>query len=515
MKFELTQEQKDIVNTVHDTDKIIKIQAFAGASKTTSLVEVVKEIRKTDKKSKILYLVFNKSMVEDSKNKFEELGLNVECYTTHSFCLRRFNMLRDDEMEVMSSINYADYMKVKNTNSKYKFCKFKNIIDMFNSYCLCFDSLEDFCKNVKINPKNYDLTMNRLTSSEIDFFKDLYQYFIKKGKYLHNMYVKEYVCNTADKVRGYKYILLDEAQDTNLMALRMLKRFVYDKMWVVGDIHQQLYRFNKAVNAMDKFEGTEYPLTTSFRFNNEVCDLANKILRLKPSFKGTIKNFHNNTKVKNKKEKAILFRTNANMFMYAVELIKNTENTKVKFMDVKNGNQADNFECVFSDMIYFFSKLLENRGKDEYLDLYKSTFKIIRSKQIDDYVKIAEKEGYNNLYRFLYQNKQILSVDFARYFTFFLQNELEIVDILSKVRNSEDCENPDKTYTLLTVHRAKGLEFENVKIAPDKWRIDSDDEINILYVAVTRAKHKLDHSAIDPLIETKEESETEDELTKL
>lgn len=509
MAFELTQEQKDIVNTVYDKDKIIKIQARAGSGKTKTLIELTKEIRKTDKKSKILYLVFNRSMIEDSKQKFEELGLNVECYTTHSFCLRRFNMLHDDiDMEVMTSINYADYMKVKSTNSKYKYCKFKNIVDMFNSYCLCFDTLDDFCVNVKSNQKNYELAMNKLTSSEIEFFKDLYQYFIKKGKYLHNMYVKEYVCNTADKVRGYKYILLDEAQDTNLMAFAMLKRFIYNKMWVVGDSHQCLYRFLHTIDVFDKFKGTEYPLTTSFRFNNEVCDLANKILQLKPSFKGKINNFHNDTEVKDKTQKAILFRTNATMFMYAVDLIKNTENTKVKFMDVKNGNQADNFESVFSDMIYFFSKLLENRNKDEYFELYKNTFKTIRCKQVDDYVKIAEKEGYNNLYRFLYQNKQVLSVDYARYFTFFLQNELDIIDILEKVRSSEDCENPIKTYTLLTVHRSKGLEFENVKIAPDKWRIDSDDEINILYVAVTRAKHKLDHSAIDMLIDNEEESKT-------
>ena len=49
MSFELTDEQKAIVNTIYDDNKVIKINAFAGSGKTSSLVEIVKEIRKNDK----------------------------------------------------------------------------------------------------------------------------------------------------------------------------------------------------------------------------------------------------------------------------------------------------------------------------------------------------------------------------------------------------------------------------------------------------------------------------------
>ena len=81
--MELTQEQKDIVNTVYNDEKIIKINAYAGCGKSSTLVEVVKEIRKKDKTSKILYVVFNRSMLEEAKEKFA--GLDVECQTTHGF----------------------------------------------------------------------------------------------------------------------------------------------------------------------------------------------------------------------------------------------------------------------------------------------------------------------------------------------------------------------------------------------------------------------------------------------
>lgn len=108
------------------------------------------------------------------------------------------------------------------------------------------------------------------------------------------------------------------------------------------------------------------------------------------------------------------------------------------------------------------------------------------------------------LYHYLYRNKSILPLDFAKYFNFFLLNELDIIEVLNKVKLSEECENPDKTYTLITSHRAKGLEWDNVKIAPDQWSLKTDSECNLCYVAVTRARYKLDAKPIEELLEVEE-----------
>ena len=122
--MELTQEQKNIIETVHNDAKIIKLNAYAGSGKTSTLVEVVKEIRKTDKDCKILYLVFNKSMVLDSKKKFDSLDLEVECQTIHGWALKRFSMLSKDEITIMPNLDYSDYMKVKSRQYIYKFSKY-------------------------------------------------------------------------------------------------------------------------------------------------------------------------------------------------------------------------------------------------------------------------------------------------------------------------------------------------------------------------------------------------------
>ena len=59
---------------------------------------------------------------------------------------------------------------------------------------------------------------------------------------------------------------------------------------------------------------------------------------------------------------------------------------------------------------------------------------------------------------------------------------------------------PDARIVVSTIHRAKGLEFENVAIViPPDWRRDEDpaEEARVLFVAMTRARDELMH--IEPL----------------
>lgn len=506
MSYKNTYEQENIIQTIYNNDKIIKINAYAGSGKTSTLVEVVKEIRKTDKDCKILYLVFNKSMVSDSKKKFDSLDLGVECQTIHGWALKRFSMLSKDEITIMPNLDYSDYMKVKSRQNKYKYSKYKNTLETFKEYGLTFDNLSTFCFNMKNGYKGqskYNLEKLGIRSYEVEFFEELYKYFLSNKKYLHSMYLKEYAQNTADKVKGYKYLLVDEFQDLNVWGMNIIKKIAYDKLYVVGDIFQAIYGFNRCINGFKKLEGETYPLSISFRFNDKICKIANDILdaNFKDFKHGSIKNFHNKTEIENKKEKAILFRKNASLFEYAVNLINNADNIRVKFIDVVNGNKVGDFDSVFSEMLYFYEQLLIS-SKSEHLDSFRTNFRIVPNKIVNEFVKISEKEGLP-LYKYLYNNKQVLSLDMLRLFNFYLLNERDIVEILEKVRKSEECINPDKTYVLMTAHSSKGMEFDHVKIADDAWKMGSDDEKSLCYVAVTRAKYRCDCEPILRLLEEK------------
>ena len=59
------------------------VQAVAGSGKTTTAVECAKRIAASNPNYSILFLAFNKSIVE--KLKTETQGLNMTCKTLHGF----------------------------------------------------------------------------------------------------------------------------------------------------------------------------------------------------------------------------------------------------------------------------------------------------------------------------------------------------------------------------------------------------------------------------------------------
>ena len=150
-------------------------------------------------------------------------------------------------------------------------------------------------------------------------------------------------------------------------------------------------------------------------------------------------------------------------------------------------------------MLYFYYQLLESYKSDVALE-FKMTFNFKTCKITDNFIKIAKKEN-KGLYHYLCRNKSVLPLDYIKYFNFFMLNEMDIINVINKVKASEDCENPNKEYFLSTAHRYKGLEAEHVKIAPDDWSIKTDAEANLCYVACTRATAKLEAQPIEDLLE--------------
>ena len=77
--MELTSEQAHAVD-LFKTSQLLKISAFAGTGKTSTLTAVAKSTSRRG-----LYLAFNKSIAEEARAKFPN---SVDCRTTHSLALR-------------------------------------------------------------------------------------------------------------------------------------------------------------------------------------------------------------------------------------------------------------------------------------------------------------------------------------------------------------------------------------------------------------------------------------------
>ena len=78
-KFKPTLEQ-DVAIEKFRTGKVIKIAAFAGTGKTSTLLLLA-----DTKHQRGLYLAFNKSIAQEAREKFPN---HVDCRTTHSIAVR-------------------------------------------------------------------------------------------------------------------------------------------------------------------------------------------------------------------------------------------------------------------------------------------------------------------------------------------------------------------------------------------------------------------------------------------
>lgn len=485
--MELTQEQIDIISTVTDdtVDKVV-INALAGSGKTTSLIELTKKIFEVDKHARVLYVVFNNNMAEEADYKFRENNLQVECRTAHGFALSQLK--KKQHVNVIENINYSDYEQVKPV----EYCNFVKVIKLLDIYCGSFLNMSDFIEALK--KENYLEThvKEKFTTTEVNTFQKLYYYLIEQYKYTHNMYLKEFALNM-DDIYDYDYLLFDEAQDADPYMLLIAEKLLCKKKYFVGDIHQQIYGWRGAINAMNKIENAKhFTLSNSFRFGNEISSYANEILSYKPSFKGRVNGVGSHEMVDNKE--TVLFRTNAAMIDYAYKKLKDNDNIKIEFQGMANSRSSDDFVEIYHDFLSLVRVLLEEGKNSKLIEDFNKNFRFSKvSAKIKKIQDTATKERIT-VKRYL-QDQADYSCNFdndiARYFTFFKENEYKIVDVLLRLRNSGDVENPEKEYNLITCHRSKGLEWDNVTIAGDEWSVDTLEEQNLLYVAVTRAKCNL------------------------
>jgi superfamily I DNA/RNA helicase len=79
----------------------------------------------------------------------------------------------------------------------------------------------------------------------------------------------------------YSNIIVDEAQDTNGAFYQVLQNHIDRNFVVIGDRHQQLYKWRGAINTMNMFELPSKSLTISRRFGDNIAQCANRVLESK------------------------------------------------------------------------------------------------------------------------------------------------------------------------------------------------------------------------------------------
>lgn len=227
----LTDEQQKVVDYPLGKGEVLKVIAYAGTGKTSTLVEHAK----AHPDSRILYLAFNRSVAEEAKRKF---GMNVSARTVNSLAWgamrKKFGEisqygLQHSELRKYYSISTYEASLVMGTLDNYF-----NGADRVFDYChVANDALGKFSK--KPDWEDEILRVSR------DVWERMNSTDTNKIKITHSGYLKAY--QLTNPIIRADIIYMDEAQDTNLvtqsLVLSQLSRGT--RVLMVGDPYQQIY----------------------------------------------------------------------------------------------------------------------------------------------------------------------------------------------------------------------------------------------------------------------------------
>ncbi len=482
--MDLTKQQYDIVNSTGN----IKINAVAGSGKTTTIIEYAKA---RPKSSKILYLAFNKSVKLEAAKKFKEKGLsNVKVETAHSLAYK--NIVFQNNYKVRhqgyKTHEIADLLKLKGNGEKLAEYIIANHINKFIAY---------FCNSDKQKTQDLDYLEVVSDKKAKTFVKAFYNYIEQKSRILlskmnkgeievtHDFYLKKF--QLSDPQLNYDYILFDEGQDASPAMLDIFFKQKATKV-IVGDSHQQIYGWRHAVNSLEKTDFKTFQLSTSFRFSQDIAILGMEVLKWKNYLfdfepvditgKGT---------TKEQKTKAVLARTNLGLLLKAIEYI--TEKKKIKHI-------------YFEGNINSYTYADEGASLYDILNLYNGKHRLIKDKLIKVMKDLEELKEYI---------EKTEDVQLSLMVEIVKEYGNEIPNIIKQIKNKHvDNDEKEKAEMIFsTVHRCKGMEYDAIQIVNDfiteeklekiKKEVKKEDinlsklneEINLLYVAITRTRNSI------------------------
>lgn len=483
MDFKPSKYQKDIFSAVKSGKDNLIIVAVAGSGKTKTAEESMKLVPNN---LSIGYFAYNKHIAEAFKPRATK---NTQVMTTHSYGLKlisrsylcpRGSFPKVDSNKVYSIIQQmfkTDFLQLTEDQSKAVKPLISKIVSLMKS-----NLLEATKENVEmIMDKHgfedeYEIGLPIITDivSKILYqcktqirtidFDDMLWYPI-----IYNLKVESF--NTFDR------IFTDETQDFNPNQIALILKACKPttKVIAVGDPDQSLYGFRGAdTEAMSKVQkalnAKELPLSITYRCPKSHVEIAKKFVT-----KIEAAEWAEDGKVIQIKEKDLISvvhdkdmmicRYNAPLIKYAFILIKAGFKVIIKGKDIGEGliRLIDKIAQSGEGITPFLIKLDEWKAKEvrKARELHKNPETI--NDKYDCIVAIAEE-----------------------------------CDKVSELRNKIQTifSDGNASITLSSIHRAKGLEADNVFIlkpslmpseyAEKAW--EQKQEINCQYVAYTRAK---------------------------
>lgn len=491
-----TTEQSKI-NYLLKEGKDIKVAALAGTGKSTTL----RYLAKANPNKTFLSMCFNAANAEESNNHPEKPG-NIFYSTVHSLAYgvimsdksmkaKLGRWLDFDDIPDEQLFKLVSYLTKDNSPAfkKRTLCS-KMIQQLIIKFCQSDYYSKDFPKLIReyFTPKviednflepdeSFYTTMEEIVKAYWDRLIDPgYPDKITHDVYLKIFQLRDYKIQSfwSQKFKRYltpEILCLDEFQDANPVIEAIVRNQDHLQRIIVGDDNQQLYAWRGAGNALSNFEDFEVcSLTETFRSCQDIVDKANIVLQYGSDLQMQ-------TKVEKKEvvKKAYLSRTNAESLKKALEFIEAGKSIYIGL----------DFEDIFSKLWHISALTFGQQPK--YPD--------------KDMLKIMDKAALQ---------KAIAINDEIAIYTKLLPLLIQLYGNLTHAKEVlKGTVDTSAEWTLSTIHKSKGLEWDYVEIAKDFFReydsetdtielddmaickrLESEEDVRcLLYVAVTRAKY--------------------------
>jgi hypothetical protein len=461
-----TEEQVAIIDAAQSHESL-KIYAAAGSGKTTTMKLCAEAIARPS-----LYIAFNKSVADEARGKFPRTATVA---TAHSLAFRDIGRLYKNK--IVNSLwrlkrdvaprfekAHAYYGGSEDERSQ----DFDHVLETFNSFLASADfaigaaHIPKEARDSEVCAKLATLLWRAATDTN------------DPCPITHDVYFKLWQLSMPRL--PFQTILIDEAQDLSPVMLDIVSRQQCQKIFV-GDPYQQIYAWRGAVNALESVELPFFPLTASFRFGQQVADVANAILACRKA-PFTIKGLGTSEPVKvgyDADATGIVARSNAGLVAAAVRAAE--EHRQIHFF----GGVEDLVQSIEGA----FALFKFGRSKHELFSVFKN---------FAEAQKAAETP---------------LGSSF-RPFVKLVESYKDGTPLLaSKLRGAHVDDPMDADVRFGTTHKFKGQEADRLLASGDYMPWVRDDEMqgedaNLIYVAITRAKGALcvDPSLRDTIIES-------------
>lgn len=459
--------RKASVNLLEAPRGIIKSTAGAGCGKTTALKGAVQDCNRAGA-SRLLVLAYGKNLVAEVQGFFGNLAV-----------VRTFNSLAFEAVRARSEGRTIGQLYPSHVLQAFDLHNKKLPIDAQAFAKVIISTLSRFCSSsdatlsaVHVPAWVREPVVSDLAARYAAVLFDAMRVTSRTRLPLpHDLYVKDWHLQGCPGLSHFDQLFLDEAQDATdvmLSCLAFAKRACY-----VGDAGQQIFAFRGSQDAMLKVPGREFPLTLSFRFGPHIADLANRILECKSSpppikLRGLAGKSSRVGPISASEEHTRIFRTNTALIRDAITLKDLGESFSIVG---DTGDIREKTESVFA--------LMRNAPREAKHPAF-SSFRT--------HDELAE-------WASVHPNTEDAQI-------YFLARDYEIrEDDLVRVLAGRGQSNKGRI-TLTTCRKAKGKEWANVIVREDfdhslaaaKRRGDAqlDEELNLLYVAATRAKQAVE-----------------------